>query len=90
MSNALKNIIYTIIIIAVLAVIFYEFVYALKPNYPEVSYWKEYVVQPGDTLWNIVPKDDNYDIRDIIDLVKEHNNIKDIIYAYEKIELPVW
>ncbi len=63
---------------------------ALTPKYPEVDHWEKYVIQPGDTLWTIVPNDNEYDIRVIIDMVEEHNNITANIRAYDVIELPVW
>ena len=56
---------------------------------PEVEYWEEYTVKYGDTLWTIVPQNNNYDVRVIINMVKEHNNIGSDIIVGQIIELPV-
>lgn len=83
-ENIYRVVIFIVIIIAVLAVV-YD---AMTPNINVIS-WQEYKVKSGDTLWTIVPNADKYDIRDVIDLVKEHNNIGDVLNIGQVIELPV-
>ena len=62
----------------------------INPTLPEIKYWKEYTVKEGDTLYTIIDHDNGYDFRNIIDLVKEHNNIENSIYPSQVIEIPVW
>lgn len=76
--------VFIFIIVAVLIVV-YD---AMTPNV-KVTSWEEYKVSAGDTLWTIVPTTNKYDIRDVIDLVKEHNNIGDTLNIGQIIELPV-
>ena len=83
-ENIYRVVIFIVIIVAVLAVV-YD---AMTPNINVIS-WQEYKVKSGDTLWTIVPNADKYDIRDVIDLVKEHNNIGDVLNIGQVIELPV-
>lgn len=91
MTNVKKGILYTLILVIIVFVLMLGAVKALEPDVPEVNHWEEYRVKPGDTLWNIVPGMDGYDVRDMIDLVIEHNGIKSSgLIAYDIIELPVW
>lgn len=86
-----KNVIAVVIIILIFAV-FITLVVIRLHNYTHIKNveWVEYVIQPGDTLWTIVERNDNYDIRVIIDEVKAHNNIDENLIPYTVIELPDW
>ena len=83
-ASVIEVIIFIAIIVAVLAVVYT----AMTPNI-KVTSWEEYKVGAGDTLWTIVPTTNKYDIRDVIDLVKNHNNIGDTLNIGQVIELPV-
>lgn len=90
--NAKKHtIIYAIIFIILVVGIILGFINLLKPNYPDVNEWYKYKVKSGDTLWNITPLVDGYDIRDLIHVVKVHNNLSSSgLETGDVIELPVW
>lgn len=89
--SEIKSIIRLIILfVVIIAIITICFIKACSPKYPEVDHWEKYVVQPGDSLWSITPENSKFDKRAIISLVKEHNNIDNMIIANTVIELPVW
>lgn len=60
---------------------------------PKITDWKETVVFNGDTLWTIaspIAKDNNLDIRLVVDEIKEYNGIGTNIYPYQVIHTPVY
>lgn len=80
-----------IVFLATIIGIMFMFVDALTPEFPSVESWYRYKVKDGDTLWDITPLVDGYDIRDLINVVKEHNNLSNSgLTAGDVIELPVW
>lgn len=83
------------VILAVIIAIAFAGALMLKmsePKTPEITYWKEYLVQPGDTLWDIIDNNNDYDMQEIIKVVKEKNGLKNSsdLRAYDVVELPVW
>ena len=84
----------TICIILFIVIVFgiiYGFVDAMNPKLPEVESWYKYKVQSEDTLWNIVPDINGYDMRILIKVVKDYNNMTSSnIDTGDVIELPVW
>ncbi|KRQ86024.1 Cell division suppressor protein YneA [Caloramator mitchellensis] len=50
--------------------------------------YETYVVQAGDTLWNIAKKYTDKDPRRLIHEIREHNNITPLIYEGQVIEIP--
>lgn len=55
--------------------------------------WEYYAVTSGDTLWDICSNldgADNYDVREIINLVEHRNNIKNATTLNGIIELPIF
>ena len=51
-----------IMIVLVLLFLAISIKHFITPKYPEVDHWETYQVKYGDTLWNIVPENNNYDI----------------------------
>ena len=91
MSIKVKNIICVVLFIIIVLGMIIGFVKALNPSVPEVDSWYKYKVHPGDTLWDVVPEKDGYDIRVLINVVKEYNNLNSSgLIAGDVIELPVW
>lgn len=86
-----NNVIAVVIIILIFAVLIISVgIRFHKYTHVKSVEWVEYVIQPGDTLWAIVERNDNYDIRVIIDEVKARNNIDENLIPYTVIEIPVW
>lgn len=59
----------------------------------EVTETKEYIVQPGDSLWSIVVNEcpsDDYGINQIINWIKEENGCSNAIYPNQKLVIPVF
>ena len=91
MNKVKRGIVYVLIMAVIFVGVSYLSIQMLKPNIPEVDHWEEYVIQPGDTLWSIVPYKDGYDIRDMIDFVIDYNSLSSAnLIAYEVIEIPSW
>ena len=63
----------------------------MNPKVPEVEGWYKYKVHSGDTLWNIVPDNSGYDMRVLIKVVKDYNNLTSSgLIEGDVIELPIW
>lgn len=91
MNKVKRGIIYFLIMTVIIVGISYLSIQMLQPKIPEVDHWESYVIRPGDTLWSIVPYEDGYDIRDMIDFVIEHNSLPSAnLIAFETIEIPSW
>lgn len=76
------------IIIGVILLLIYG---ATRP--PKVVGCEEYVVKTGDTIWSIASEHapDTIDKRDYMaDVFKLNENLTDIIYAGQAINLPVY
>lgn len=60
-----------------------------KYEYTEI---KVYTIKPGDTLWNIAKTygTEHRNTQHVISIIKELNNCGSIIYAGEKILVPVF
>ena len=58
----------------------------------KASVYEQYVVQSGDTLWDIAVENtpENRDCRDTISEIKEVNGIGNEIYAGQVIVVPVY
>ena len=91
MNSRKNNMICVIIFILLIISMIIGFVITLQPKYPEVEQWQTYKVRSGDTLWDIVPHKDGYDIRDLIQVVHEYNELTSSgLEEGDVIELPVW
>ncbi len=81
-------------ILLVLVIIFivgcgFTVIHCLNSDNITVVGWERYIVQPGDTLWTIMP-DSRYDVRDLMDITKEHNNLDSSkLFIGQIIEIPV-
>ena len=91
MKSKTNSVLFTIIFVLLIFAIIVGFVIALRPDYPDVEQWYSYKVRSGDTLWDIVPHKDGYDIRDLIQVVREYNELTSSgLEEGDVIELPVW
>ena len=90
MRNFLKYFIICVLFFGISVFCFKSVLDTLTPKYPEVDTWEPYVVESGDTLWEICPRYDGCDVRHLIDMVNEYNGIQNIIYAGQTIYLPVY
>lgn len=60
---------------------------------PEPVSYVEYVVQEGDTLWDIAHTSNGYnkvDVREIIQDIIEKSNCSEVVYPGEVIYVPVY
>lgn len=90
-SNSLRTFVFVVIAIAVVVLLTLGIRNAISPRVPEDVIWKEYAVQPGDSLWSVVPHDNSYDIRDIVKMVADYNEIEDYnLIPYTVIYVPEW
>lgn len=93
MSTSAKTLRTFILIFIILCVIVYGYEILKNIHITKsvvVEKWETYQVKRGDTLWDIVPRNDDFDTRDIVRVVKEHNDIGQYLYEDQVIELPVW
>lgn len=90
-KRSITNIICIVIFLVILFGIVMMFMNALNPKLPEVDSWYKYKIKSGDTLWSITPDNDGYDMRVLIKVVKDYNNLTSSnIEEGDVIELPIW
>lgn len=90
-SNSFKTFVFVVIAIAVVVLLTLGIRNAISPRTPDNVIWTEYAVMPGDSIWSVVPHDNNYDIRDIVKMTADYNNIEDYnLIPYTVIYVPTW
>lgn len=88
-KRIVKEFVLFLIVILIIVALGFIAISGLNGNSPEIVGWESYSVQAGDTLWTIMP-DSKYDVRDLMDITKEHNNLESSkLYIGQIIEIPV-
>lgn len=70
-----ESILKTFLIIFIFVLIFIDFKFSIEKNTRKII-TEEYIVQTGDTLWQIAKSVDNTDPRKKIEEIKKDNNLK--------------
>lgn len=80
------------VLVVVFLTVFVVFIaFGVASKTPKDIVWQEYVVMPGDSLWNVVPHDNDYDIRDIVEMTAKYNDIENyVLIPYTVIYVPTW
>ena len=95
----MKNLIYVVAMLAMILFLMWAFSYALTPK--DLTQYEQkvtYTVEKGDTLWNIVAHNcfsstevrNHYDIREVIELVRDWNDVGNYIYPGDTLVLPYY
>lgn len=84
----------TLIIVGILTIIALIIVFSILLTHHDLDDYttEKYVVQSGDTLWNIAEeyKPDWMDIRQYIDLIEEDNNTSAMINPGQRLKLRIY
>lgn len=72
-----ESILKTFLIIFIFVLIFIDFKFSIEKNTRKII-TEEYIVQNGDTLWQIAKSVDDTDPREKIEEIKKDNNLNDV------------